>query len=340
LGSLAVFGLTLGAIKGARFLFTNMVHPARTDDDGRRLLVNLDALVGLIVSLFAFMLILVIWGLPLGRLLENSLARELLGRALVIVLTGAVLVIFLKFSRLAAEWLLTVPALSGNRNWRTMAPLALAGARVACIFLAVVVILERLGVNVGPILAGAGILGLGVGLGAQSLVKDLINGMFILGMDIIAVGDSVSIGGHSGTVEKVGLRSIRLRDGYLNLIMIPNSSIDTIINRTRGLSNSLLEIVMPPDADPDELLALTRAVAEDFNTDAEWGPRLAAPVTVVGVTGFDPGGTTIRLKLTAPAGEQWAPEWELKRRLKQRLLSAGHTSRAFARVVVTLSRSE
>jgi small conductance mechanosensitive channel len=199
--------------------------------------------------------------------------------------------------------------------------------------------LERLGVDVGPILAGAGILGLGVGLGAQSLVKDLINGISILALDIIAVGDYVTIGGHSGTVEQVGLRSLRLRDSYWNLILIPNSSIDIVINKTRGLSRSLLEVVMPPDVDPDELLALARAVADDFNADAEWGARLVRPVKVVGVTSFDPDGTTIRLELTARAGEQWEPEWELKRRLKQRLLQAGHNSAAFARVVVNLSRN-
>ncbi|MDR2934577.1 MAG: mechanosensitive ion channel family protein, partial [Candidatus Adiutrix sp.] len=295
-------------------------------------------LVGLAIGLIAASLLLAIWGLPLGRVLGNSLARNLLGRFLVIAMTIAVLVLFLKFSRLTAEWLLAVPSLSGNRNWRTMAPLALTGARALGVFLAGVVILERLGVDVGPILAGAGILGLGVGLGAQSLVKDLINGISILGLDIIAVGDSVTIGGHSGTVEKVGLRSLRLRDSYWNLILIPNSSIDVIINKTRGRSHSLLEIVMPPDVDPDELLVLARAVADEFNADAEWRARLVT-VRVVGVTGFNPDGTTIRLQLTARAGEQWEPEWELKRRLKQRLLKAGHDSTAFARVVVTLSRS-
>ena len=336
LGSLAVIGLALGAIRAVRFLFTSLVKPVPSDEDGRRLLVNLDLLVGLVVSLAAFGVILTIWGLPWGRLLENSLAREILARGLVIALTGAILVIFLKFSRLAAEWLLAVPALKGNRNWRTMAPLGLTLARALGIFLAGVVILERLGVNVGPILAGAGILGLGVGLGAQTLVKDLINGISILGMDIIAVGDYVTIGGHSGTVEKVGLRSIRLRDNWYNLIMIPTSSIDTIVNKTRDLSTSLLEIVMPSDVDPDKLLALARSVAEDFNADAEWRPCLAEPVTVVGVIGFDPGGTTIRLKLTAPAGKHWEPECELRRRLKQRLLQAGHDSRAYAQTVVNI----
>jgi small conductance mechanosensitive channel len=335
LGSLAVVGLSLGAIKAARFLFANLVKPAPADES-RRLLVTADSLIGLAVGLAAFCIILVIWGLPLGRLLENSLAREILGRALVISMTFAALVLFLKFNRLAAEWLLAVPALSGNRNWRTMAPLVITGTRGLAVFLAVVIVLERLGVNVGPILAGVGILGLGVGLGAQSLVKDLINGISILSMNIAAVGDNVTIGSHSGTVEQVGLRSLRLRDIYGDLILIPNSGIDTIINRAQGLSHRLLEIVMPPDADPDELLALTRAVAEGFNADAEWRPRLARPVAVVGVTGFDSDGTTIRLRLTTPAGEQWEPEWELKRRLKQRLLQAGHNSRAFARVVVNL----
>jgi small conductance mechanosensitive channel len=338
MASLAVFGLALGAVKAARFLLRSLGKPALSDE-GRRLLINLDVLVGLAVSLIVGGLFLTVWGLPLGRVLGNSLAREILGRFLVIAMTFAVLVLFLKFSRLAAEWLLAVPSLSGNRNWRTLAPLALTGARALCIFLASVVVLERLGVDVGPILAGAGILGLGVGLGAQSLVKDLINGISILALDIIAVGDYVTIGGQSGTVEQVGLRSLRLRDSYWNLILIPNSRIDIVINKTRGLSRSLLEVVMPPDADPDELLALARAVADDFNADAEWGASLVRPVKVVGVTSFDPDGTTIRLELTARAGEQWEPEWELKRRLKQRLLQAGHNSLAFARVVVNLSRS-
>ena len=335
LGSLAICGLAFGVIKVARFLFASLVKPAPADES-RRLLVTLDSLVGLAVGLAAFFLILIIWGLPLGRLLENNLAREILGRVLVISMASAALILFLKFSRLAAEWLLAVPSLSGNRNWRTMAPLAITGARALAVFLAGVIILERLGVNVGPILAGVGILGLGVGLGAQSLVKDLINGISILSMNIAAVGDNVTIGSHSGTVEKVGLRSLRLRDIYGDLILIPNSGIDTIINRAQGFSHRLLEIVMPPDADPDELLALARAVAEDFNADVKWRPRLARPVTVVGVTGFNPDGTTIRLRLTTPAGEQWEPEWELRRRLKQRLLQAGHNSRAFARTVVNL----
>ncbi|MDR2724603.1 MAG: mechanosensitive ion channel family protein [Candidatus Adiutrix sp.] len=334
LGTLAVFGLAWGAVKAARLLFANLAGSAPAEE-GRRLLVNLDALVGLALGPAALGLILAIWGLPLGRLLENSLARDILGRFLVIFLTLGVLVIFLKFSRQAAEWLLAVPALSGNRNWRTVAPLALTVARALGVFVAGVIVLERLGVDVGPILAGAGILGLGVGLGAQSLVKDLINGITILGLDIVAVGDSVTIGGHSGKVEKVGLRGLSLRDANWNLILVPNSSIDVIINRTRGLSHSILEIVMPPDIDPDELLALARAVAGDFSADAEWSSRLAGPVAVVGVTAFGPEGTTIRLKLTAPAGTQLEPEWELKRRLKQRLLRAGHDSRAFARVVVT-----
>ena len=334
-GSLAIFGLAVGVVMAARFLPASLAGPPRSEE-GRRLLVSLDALAALAAALAAFLLVLAVWGLPLGRLLESGLAREILGRLLIIVLTVTALVLFLKFSRLATEWLLAVPALSGNRNWRTMAPLFLTGVRALGIFLAVVVVLELLGVNVGPILAGAGILGLGVGLGAQSLVKDFINGVSILSMDIIAVGDSVTIGGHNGTVDKVGLRSLRLRDANWNLIMIPNSSIDMIVNRTRGLAQSLLEVVMPPDAEPDELLALARAVADEFNADADWSPRLASPVTVVGVTDFSPGGTTIRLRLVAPAGEQWEPEWELRRRLKQRLLQAGHDSRAFAQVVVNI----
>lgn len=329
--TVVVFALVVIGFKMERLLLKKLVTP--DTENGRRLLVNLDGLVGVGAILIGSGLILVLWGLPLGRILEYSLTRDILARLLVIGLVVSALVFFIRVSCLVTEWLLALPIVSESRNWRTITPLALTGIRSLVVFAATVVILERLGVDVGPILAGAGILGLGVGLGAQSLVKDLINGISILLMDIISVGDSVTIGGHTGTVESVGLRAVRLRDANWNLILIPNSGIEVVQNRTRDLSKVLLDFVAPPDLDPDQVLDLAQEVAKAFNADLEWGVQLLEPVSVVGIIAFDSSGTSLRLNFTARAGEQWALEYELRRRLKRRLLEGGFDSKAFAQCV-------
>lgn len=296
---------------------------------GPTLAQNVDSLSNLVVWLGLVLALLNLWGLPLVRLLESELTRDLAGRALTIGVTLAVLPLFIRFSRLVTDQLLAIPSLAGNRNWRTMTPLVLTAARALAIFLAVVVILDRLGVNVGPILAGAGILGLGVGLGAQSLVKDIINGISILMMDTLSVGDVVSLGGKSGTVEALGLRSIRLRDTAGNLTVVPNSSVEVIVNMTRDYSQDLIEFTVPYDADPDAMLKLADEVADDLSRDPVWSRQLTAPASVMGITAFDPGGTTIRLQIKTLAGQQWSVGRELRLRLKRRMLQEGLKSTWF-----------
>lgn len=302
-------------------------------ESGRNLIQNIDILANVLIGLVLLFSLLLIWGFPLTSFLENELTRDIIGRAMAIGITLAALVIFIRLSRLATEWLLAVPSWGDNRNWRTMAPLVLTAIRALAIFVGVVVILERLGVNIGPILAGAGILGLAVGMGAQSLVKDLINGVSILLMDTLAVGDYVTVGGKSGTVEAVGLRSIRLRDSVGNLTVVPNSSVDIIINQTRDYSQDIVDFVVPYDADPDAMLKLAEEVGRELGQDPAWRSKLTAPVTLMGVTAFDANGTTIRLKVTTQAGSQWVVSRELRLRLKRRLLQDGIKSTWFGQNV-------
>ena len=302
-------------------------------ESGRRFLLYADLLINALVWLAWSGAVVTVWGLPLERLLENAVVRDILGRAGAIAVVIAALAVFVRFSRVATDWLLSSPDLAKSRNWRTMTPLVLTAVRALAVFSGVVVILDRLGVNIGPILAGAGILGLGVGMGAQSLVKDVINGISILLMDTLSVGDYVTIGGKSGTVEIVGLRSIRLRDSAGNLTVVPNSMVDTIVNMTRDYSQDLIEFTVPCDADPDAMLQMTREVADDLSGDSDWKKYLTSPVAVVGVTAFDANGTTIRLKINTTAGDQWAVGRELRLRLKRRMLRDGLKSTWFGQNV-------
>lgn len=316
-------------VKLSRRLVLHLVNPE--SEEGRRVLLNADNLTNFLVWIVVALLVVMAWGLPLERLIENLLLRDILARAVAILVVLTVLVVFIRFSHLTTDWLLAVPSMETNRNWRTITPLVLASIRALAVFVAVVVILERLGVNIGPILAGAGILGLGVGMGAQSLVKDVINGISILLMDTLAVGDWIKVGGHSGTVTSVGIRSLRLRDASGNLIVVPNSSVDTIINMTKDYSQDLVEFIIPYDADPDEMLDMATEIAQGLSSDTDWNHYLIAPVSVVGVVGFDANGTTIRLKINTTAGNQWAVSRELLLRLKRGMMKKGLDSNWFGR---------
>ncbi|MDL2260460.1 mechanosensitive ion channel family protein, partial [Deltaproteobacteria bacterium OttesenSCG-928-K17] len=329
--SLAVCALAASGVRISRVLMLRLIDEEA--GHGRHLVLNTDNFFNIVIWSLTLLVLVSIWGLPVSTLARNDLAREFFSRSFTIVLVVAVLAVFIRFSHLAADWLMAVPSLSSNRNLRTITPLALAAMRFLAVFVALVVVLDRLGVNIGPILAGAGILGLGVGMGAQSLVKDVINGASILMMDTLSVGDWVTVGGKSGTVETVGLRSIRLRDSAGNLNVVPNSSIDVIVNMTRDYSQDLIEFTAPYDADPDDMLKLSAEVAADLSADPAWRRRLIAPISVVGVVGFDSGGTTIRLKVSTTAGEQWAVGRELRLRLKRRMLKDGLKSPWFGRNV-------
>lgn len=323
-GTVAVVAAATVLVKAQRRL---MLLWAKRDLEGARgLLLMTDTVFNAVAWLWAGGLVLSLWGLPLGHMLSSPLALNVLGRAFTIVVTVVALVIFLRFSRRTADWLLSSREFKGSRNARTMLPLILTASRALAMFVAAVVVLERLGVNVGPILAGAGILSLGVGMGAQTLVKDVINGISILMTNTVSVGDYVTMGGQSGTVEFLGLRTVSLRDINGNLIIVPNSSVDSIINQTRDYSQEVIEFPAPYDADPDEMLRIITDEAAKLSADQEWRRYMTGPVEVIGITAFDTETTTIRLKVHAQAGLQWKVGRELRLRLKRRTLNEGYTS--------------
>ena len=320
-GSLGIILLTAVILKVQRFLVLN-IFSSQTDH-GRHTIAAIDNVCQIIFWLLSLAFILDLWGMPISEIWEKPIFQEIAARflAIILILFGTLLV--LRFSRFIANWILSSPEFSQNRMWRTMTPLLQTAVKALAIFVAVVVILERLGVNIGPILAGAGILGLGVGMGAQSLIKDLINGVSILLMDTLVVGDWVKIGATEGTVEAVGLRTLRLRDSSGSLAIIPNSVIDVIVNMTKDYSREIIDLLIPYDAEPDPVIALAREVGKTMDEDEFWNPLLISPVEVVGVLAISEKGTTIRIRLHTVPGVQWAAGREMKLRLKRALLKFG-----------------
>lgn len=190
--------------------------------------------------------------------------------------------------------------------------------------IAFVHILDVCGWDVKPLLAGAGILGVALGFGAQWLIRDVIAGVFILLEDQFAVGDLIEMDGRAATVEEISVRSTRLRDfnGYVHFV--PNGSMKTVTNRSRGWNRLAVDVPIDPNDDAERALEACRHVAEEMNADPAWKDRLLEPVQLWGIEQLDPTYVQIRLALRARPGADTADAArELRRRVHRALTAAG-----------------
>jgi len=173
--------------------------------------------------------------------------------------------------------------------------------------------------NIGPILAGAGVIGLAVSFGSQSLVKDLISGFFLLIENQFDVGDVIEVAGRAGGVERMSLRVTQLRDVEGVVHIIPNGQITTVSNRTRGWSRRVLDIGVGYGAEVDKAIWVLTDEAALFAKDAKWAAKLDGAPEVAGVQSLDDSAVTIRVMLRTLPGMQWEVGREFLRRAKNRL---------------------
>ena len=199
---------------------------------------------------------------------------------------------------------------------RTLLPLARKVLLIVLVVMVALIILSELGVNIGPLLAGAGVLGLAIGFGAQTLVKDLITGVFNLMEDTIAVGDFVEVAGHGGTVESVSIRSVRLRDYSGTVHTVPFSEVSSVKNMTKGFSYAVLNIGVGYREDVDEVMATLQEIDDDFQKDEDFAPDLKGPLELAGLQSLDDSAVVIRGRIKTKAGKQWAVRREFQRRMK------------------------
>jgi small conductance mechanosensitive channel len=178
-------------------------------------------------------------------------------------------------------------------------------------------VLGELGVDLKPILAGAGILGLAVGFGAQTLVKDVITGFFILLENQIRVGDLITAAGSSGEVEAVNLRTTVLRDAEGRTHIIPNSAITVVTNATRDWTRALLDIGVAYGEDTDHCLEVMRRVGAEIEADPVWSKRLIGRFEYPGVQGFADSAVLLRMSVKTQPQDGQAVQRELRRRIKK-----------------------
>lgn len=188
------------------------------------------------------------------------------------------------------------------------------------VFILVATIFSIFGLSVASLIAGAGIVGLAIGFGAQGLVSDVVTGFFLLLEKQIDVNDYVTVGSIDGIVEAVGLRTTQIRsfDGTLNYI--PNRDITTVSNHSRGNMRALVDIGVSYDADIDKAIAVIQAACENVTLENE---TIVEGPDVIGVQGFGASDVTLRIIAKAKNGEQWAVERQLRKAIKEALDANG-----------------
>ncbi|MCP9473323.1 MAG: mechanosensitive ion channel family protein [Nitrospira sp.] len=190
-------------------------------------------------------------------------------------------------------------------------------ARVFIVAVGTMMVLSEIGIDLKPLLAAAGLGGLAIGFGAQSLVKDVISGFFILLEDSIAVGDVVEIAGVSGLVEEVRLRSIRLRDVSGSVHVVPNGIVDRVKNMTKSFSFYVFDVGVAYKEDVDRVMAVLVEIADELRVDPSYAEDILEPLEMLGVDRFDESAVIIRCRIKTIPAKQWRVGREMNRRIKK-----------------------
>jgi moderate conductance mechanosensitive channel len=260
----------------------------------------------------------------LSKILANEwhqdiavLFRDKLPKLLVVVVVTFVLWRIVQFAvnRLRKSAEQQVGNFHRAAQLRTMASIFRATAYGAIGFLAFLQVLTVFDIPYQPLLASAGILGIGIGLGAQSIFKDMLNGIFILLEDQYNVGEVITIAGVKGTVEDLSLRSTRLRDGDGTLHLIPNSQIATVSNQSRDFSIASLNVSVDASANPDRVISILRSVADQVRNDSAFKDIAIADPDILGVNDIRGREIIYPINIRVRANQRDGVLRELRRRI-------------------------
>ncbi len=267
--------------------------------------------------------ILAAWGADVGALLASPWGQRILGSAFTITSTLLVLVFAYELIHASIERKLNKrdgqgKVVEASARSKTLLPMI----RYIAIFILCLtggfVVLSELGIDTGPLLAGAGVLGVAVGFGSQTLVKDFLTGLFIIFEDTISVGDVVKIGDNSGVVEGLTIRTVRLRDLQGDLHILPFSEISRIVNSSKGFAFALMDIGVAYDSDLDHVMNVMREVGDGMKKDPVLGSSIIDKTEILGVENFGDSAITVRCRIKTFGGKQWEVRRAFLLRLKKR----------------------
>ncbi len=242
------------------------------------------------------------------------------GLRIVIIVVGSLVgyrflrVLTTRFERLLAG---AAPTDEEVQRAKTLTRVVHTTALVAMVTIAGLMVLRELGLDITPLIAGAGVAGVAIGLGAQTLIKDIIGGFFILLENQFAVDDVIEVGGIAGGVEKMTLRATFLRDLEGVLHVVPNGEIRIVSNRTKNWSRAKLDLGVAYEEDVGRAMAVLEEIGRDFYQDEQFRPLLLEEPTVSGLEALGDWTMTVRIMVKTKPGKQYDVARELRRRVKE-----------------------
>jgi small-conductance mechanosensitive channel len=216
--------------------------------------------------------------------------------------------------------------------------LPLLRTTVLCVIVVIVAltILSEIGISIAPLLAGAGVIGVAIGFGSQAAVKDVVTGLFILVEDQIAVGDIVDVGKeHSGVVEAISIRTIRLRDQAGTVHTVPFSEVTSVKNMTKDYAYAVARVAVAYDEDIDRVAEILRGICDELSADEQLGPWILDPFDYQGIDSLNEFSVALLLRVQTVAGKQFAVGRALNRLIKLAFEKHGIAMRDPTAIVLT-----
>ncbi|WP_159349434.1 mechanosensitive ion channel domain-containing protein [Roseomonas harenae] len=298
--------------------------------------------VTVLVGTVTLLALLEIWGGDVaGSFYEGGLGQRLASAAIVLLVAGLLAVLIWEGVN---SWIdREIAGMSARGEYaraarlRTLLPLMHSTLLVVIVLIVGFTALSQLGVNIAPLLAGAGILGVAVGFGSQKLVQDVITGIFLLLENTMQVGDWVTVSGLSGSVENLSIRTIRLRAGDGSVHVIPFSSVTTVTNTNKGIGNAAVSVTVNFAEDPDRVGSVLKEIGAGMREDPAFKDQILDDFALWGVDKVDGATFTVLGQMRCKDTGRWGVQREFNRRIKQRFEELGIAIALPAQAVV-LSR--
>jgi len=277
-------------------------------------------LIRIVIGIAVLAVILLGWGVRLlPWLLKNPISRSLLFALIWVIVIIAIALVIWEIASSFLDGRIDRLSNTGKTRQalrlRTLAPILKATIGTVIGLLAGLFSLNRIGVNAAPLLAGAGVLGIAIGFGSQKLVQDIITGLFLLLEDTMQVGDVVTLAGMSGTVERLSIRTIRLRGGDGSVNIIPFSAVTTVTNQTRDFSTAQISVGVGYEENIDHVCAVLTDLARTMRAEPTWGSMMRDDLQINGLDQLGASALMITGQIRTGPGQHWAVRREFNRRM-------------------------
>ena len=285
-----------------------------------RYLPAIDRIGAAIIAALALIPILQVWGVDVFGWLGSEAGQGFAGSLASIVFTVTIALLVWEVVSIGIERYLKAKseeAEGGSQRLLTLLPLIRNFVRIALAVFAALIVLSELGINIAPLLAGAGVVGLAIGFGAQTLVKDVITGVFMLMENSIAVNDWVRISDQFGRIESMSIRTVRIRDLDGQVHTIPFGEITMVTNLSREFGVAMMDIGVAYREDYDEVVGILSDIGKEIYDEPDWKAQILAPLEVMGLQNLADSAVEIRVKFQTKPMMQWKVRREFLMRVKK-----------------------